>query len=423
MKKQDMHNRRILYVIHRFWPYMGGAERYFLECAKRSMEDGFDVTVFTTDAWDIEYLHDKRKRRVSIREERFEGIRIVRFGLAHVSKQPLICKVLSSIPFTSFEMIFGYPFVLLPRYVWTMFRMRTHYDLVNAGVFPHNALIYPAYRYAKRQSIPFVCTPLLHLGEPHSREVQEKYLSRRQLELLSDSDAIVTATYIENRALESKGIDADKIHTVGIGINPDKVRGGVGVRFREKFKTHGKIVLQLSTQTHDKGSHHIVEAMKLLWHKGIEASLVMIGQVMDDFDHYFFQQEPWVYERTFVLEYVDEQTKKDALDACSVLTMASKADSFGIVYLEAWAYKKPVIGAYAGGVPGVIDDGENGFLVPFGDVHMLSEYLMLLLNNESLAIELGENGYQRVVNEFTWNKRYRALQQIYEGLLTHRPNC
>jgi len=412
-----MRKRRILYIVHRFWPYMGGAERYFLECAKRSQEDGLDVTVFTTNAWDIEYLHDRGKRSLPVGEEYFEGIRIVRFGLAHISRQFLICKLLSALPFRWFKMILGYPFILLPRYVLSMAFMRTRYDIVNAGVFPHNTLIYPAYRYAKRQSIPFVCTPLLHLGERHSQEVQERFLSARQLELLGDSDAIVTATDLENRALESKGIDEAKIHAVGIGVNPEEVYGGVGARFRRTFRTRGKIVLQLSTQTHDKGSHHVVEAMKLLWQRGVDASLVMIGQVMDDFDQYFFQQEPWVYERTLVLEYVDEQTKKDALDACSVLTMVSKADSFGIVYLEAGLYRKPVIGAYAGGVPRVIDDGETGFLIPFGDSHMLSEYLTVLLSNEQLAAELGENGYRKVLNEFTWEKRYRALGQVYEGLL------
>src|SRR5512139_3454942 len=134
---------------------------------------------------------------------------------------------------------------------------------------------------------------------------------------------------------------------------------GRGQRFRKKYRIQGKMVLQISTQTHDKGSPHLIEAMKQLWQRGMDVSLVLIGQTMNDFDAYFLGQPPWVYEKTLVLDFIDEETKKDALDACDVFVMPSKADSFGVVYLEAWLYKKPVIGVYAGGIPDVITEGKD----------------------------------------------------------------
>jgi glycosyltransferase involved in cell wall biosynthesis len=223
-------------------------------------------------------------------------------------------------------------------------------------------------------------------------------------------------THLEKEAMIGKGIDEKKIHVIGAGVTPDEVWGGKGARFRERYKIQGKIVLQISTQTHEKGSPHLIEAMKVLWQRGIEATLVLIGQVMNDFDTYFFRQPSWVYEKVIVLDYIDEETKKDALDACSVFVMPSKAESFGIVYLEAWLYKKPVIGAYAGALPEIIQDGKDGFLVPFSDIHMLSEYIRLLLIHPPLADAMGHNGYQKVLRHHTWDRSCGKIQTLYEEL-------
>ena len=71
--------------------------------------------------------------------------------------------------------------------------------------------------------------------------------------------------------------------------------------------------------------------------------------------------------RTRRLGPVRGQLKQDMLAATDLFVLPSRVDSFGIVYLEAWAYGLPVIGCRAGGVPDVIDDGQDGLLVNYGD--------------------------------------------------------
>jgi glycosyltransferase involved in cell wall biosynthesis len=415
-----MGKKKILYVIHRSWPYLGGAERLFFEWAKRSRDEGFDVTLFTTDVWDIEYFHDKSKRRIEISEEVVDGIKIRRFKVVSFSR-PIhwgLGKVLSAIPSKFCDYAFGYPHIFLPGYLWKMSFMRERFDLINTGIFPHLFLTYPALQYARRMKIPSVCTPLVHLGEPHALGEITHFLGPRHVELLKRCDKIAVLTHIEKEALEEKGIDEKDIHVIGAGVTPKEVWGGRGIRFREKYGIKGKIILQISTQTHDKGSPHLIEAMKQLWNKGMDVTLVLVGQVMSDFDAYFFQQPPWVYEKTIVLDFIDEEIKKDALDACDVFVMPSRAESFGIVYLEAWLYKKPVIGAYAGALPEIIQDGKDGFLVPYADIHMMSEYIHLLLSTPPLAHAMGHNGYQKVLRHYTWENSCNKIQALYDELLT-----
>ena len=419
MDRRLIGKKKILYVVHRSWPYLGGAERLFWEWAKHSRDQGLDVTLFTTDAWDIEYFHDKSKRRVDILEEVVDCIKIKRFRVVSFSKpvQWGIVKVLSAIPSRFCTYAFGYPHIFLPGYLLKMLFMRERFDLINAGVFPHLFLTYPALQYAKRMKIPSVCTPLVHLGEPHALGEITHFLGPKHVELLKHYDRIAVMTHIEKEAIKEKGINEKSIHVVGAGVNPEEVWGGRGALFREKYGIKENIVLQISTQTHDKGSPHLIESMKLVWQRGIEAKLVLIGQVMDDFDAYFLRQPSFVYERVIVLDYIDEETKKDALDACSIFVMPSKAESFGIVFLEAWLYKKPVIGAYAGALPEMIRDGKDGFLVPFADIHMLSEYIRLLLAHPPLANAMGHNGYHKVLKNYTWEKSCNKLQALYDELL------
>ena len=73
--------------------------------------------------------------------------------------------------------------------------------------------------------------------------------------------------------------------------------------------------------------------------------------------------------------------------------MPSKSDAFGIVYLEAWYLSKPVIGAKSGGVPAVINDSLDGFLVDFGDVSEIINKIEILMDHPVLArnwVMLGE---------------------------------
>ena len=144
------------------------------------------------------------------------------------------------------------------------------------------------------------------------------------------------------------------------------------------------------------------------WH------LVLAGQALDAFTNYLRTLSPAERERIHVLGYVDEATKRDIFDATNVFAMPSRTDSFGIVYLESWLYRKPVIGARAGGVPAVIDDGTDGFLVEFGDVADLSERIDLLIRDRELARRMGERGEEKVLNHYTWDLVFPRIQEVYQ---------
>ena len=113
----------------------------------------------------------------------------------------------------------------------------------------------------------------------------------------------------------------------------------------------------------------------------------------------------------------------DFYDMLDLFAMPSRTDSFGIVYLEAWANGKPVIAAEAGGVVEVVRHEENGLLVPFGDVERLADSIGRLLDDRDLARHLGETGRSRTLREdATWEARFATLQDRVASIARARPS-
>jgi len=103
-----------------------------------------------------------------------------------------------------------------------------------------------------------------------------------------------------------------------------------------------------------------------------------------------------------------------------MLVLPSRVDAFGMVFLEAWAHGKPVIGARAGGIPGLIDDGVDGLLVPWGDAEALAQGVRDLLSDPSLAEQLGAAGRRKTSCHYTWEAVGAQVNRIYEQMVVGR---
>ena len=410
----------ILYVVHRFWPYQGGSERYFFEIARRTAADGHKVTVATTDAWDAAHLHFRRKKRIESLRDEVDGVSIRRFRVRHFYYQQRILPRLSRLLPTRHP-FFDRPHLLIPGLTWWLRTTSEKFDLVHAGVFPHAPLMAAAAHYGARHKVPYVAQPMLNAGEPYRAMDNEQFTSPKLIELLDPAAAILTNTSYENELLERKGVPPGKITVASPAVDAAQIMGGDGAAFRRKHALDGALILQVSTQTHDKGSWDTLAAFRQLRQSGREATLVLIGPLEEDFRKHFALQPEALQTRVRLLDYVTEQEKKDALAACDVFVMPSRADSFGIAYLEAWLYGKPVIGCFAGGVPRVIDDGRDGLLVPFGDADMLASYVAMLLDDPARAAAMGARGREKVLAHYKWEDTHKVVREVYQRCLdAHR---
>jgi len=381
----------------------------------------------SSNAWDLEYFWNPAKTHIAAGTAYHNGVEIVRFAVQHLLSCRFsygairyIMSLLASLPVNTRPLLFR----LCPWLPWVpgLYRRFAEeaaeaYDIVHVINIPFDSMVYAAYRFARHSGIPFIITPFVHLGEPHDAAVRRYYTMPHHVTMMRNSDRIIVQTDLERDYLASLGIAVERMHKVGVGISPEHLMGGSSSRFRNKYRLHAPIVFYIGAQAYDKGTVHLIEAMMHLWEQDCQAELVLAGPVMSSFESYFQALPERARARCHLLGYISEEDKRDLLSAGDVFAMPSRTDSFGIVYLEAWLYKKPVVGALAGGVPEVISDNEDGYLVPFGDARRLAEAIGTLLADRTKAQRFGERGYQKAITLHTWDRKYAAIRAIYEDLV------
>jgi len=408
---------RILHLVQQYWPFHCGSARYFQLLSEHLAARGHEVRVFTTDALENDYFEDPTKRRARRNVELHRGVTIRRFRTRHLPKKARN-RLHDLTPFRWTKHLFYLPVV--PGLLRTSLR-RHDVDLVHAGVLPYGILLYAARGIARRSRAPLVITPCLHTGEPGDDFILRVHSDPYQIEILRRADLVLALTEGEKRALISLGVPAARVEVIGFGISPREIAGGRADRFRQMHNVAGPLVVFLGTRCYDKGTVHLVQASELLWRKGREFTLVLAGASANrDFTDFYARVPDETKSRIIVRHDIPEEEKRDLLDAATVFAMPSRNDAFGIVFLEAWAYRTPVIGAWASGTPDVISDGRDGLLVPFGDTEALAGKIALLLDDPALAARLGDAGHAAFMTRFTSDRKFAAIERAYERLVSKR---
>jgi glycosyltransferase involved in cell wall biosynthesis len=416
----------VLHVVQLYKPVPSGASRYFEEIGQRLTQEGHRVTVLATTAFDLEHLWAPGRRSLSEGYDTHDGVAVYRLPVRRLPASrvlyPLVRRLMVEISRLPVPAALTVP--LLHRLATLTPRLPTLPALLQSPLLADVSLVHttnitldfaivPVLAWAEQRHIPHLCTPFTHLGEPHNKTVRRYYSMAHQIEILRRSALVITQTGLEQRFLQQAGLPPHQMRTIGVGVTPQELAGGDAARFRAAHAIQGPIVLTMGVAAYDKGTIHTLQALQQLWEQGIAATWVQIGPQMSHFNTFYRTLPPAHQQHTRVLGYVPDQTRRDALAAADVFVLPSRTDSFGIVYLEAWVYRVPVIGAWAGGVPDVITHGRDGLLVPFGDVAALADAIARLLHDRTLARALGALGYARVRQRYTWEHMYAQVRQAY----------
>ncbi|MGM0934475.1 MAG: glycosyltransferase family 4 protein [Bacteroidota bacterium] len=200
-----------------------------------------------------------------------------------------------------------------------------------------------------------------------------------------------------------KFVSMDRVHICPNGI-PELAQSS---KFKVQNNDNKTVeILFLSNLIESKGVKVLLEACKMLMDKGINFHCTYVGGE-GDISPEQLQQNIEKKGLADVLHYAGKKygtDKSEELSKADVFVHPSSNDCFPLVLLEAMQFSLPVVSTYEGGIPGIVNDFQTGFLVPKNNATALSEKLELLIKDPVLRKDMGEMGRKKYEAEFTLNE-------------------
>ncbi|CAN5240181.1 glycosyltransferase family 4 protein [soil metagenome] len=178
-----------------------------------------------------------------------------------------------------------------------------------------------------------------------------------------------------------------------------------------------KIVLfvgQLDATHQHKGLSYLIESIEIVKQKIENIKLIVIGKgdLIQEYKNQAKKIDVEFKENIDDTQLVQFYKLSDVV----VLPSISDAEGFGMILIEAGACHKPVIGSQIGGIPYVIDHEETGLLTKAKDTEALATNITNILQDTTLAKKMGENGYNKVSKEFSWNMQIHKTDKLFRNI-------
>jgi len=299
------------------------------------------------------------------------------------------------------------PFITgLIRYIWLLALGKVniaHINLASRGSF-------------FRKIFFVILTPshkklIIHLhggGFIEFYKSQSKVIQRLIRYSFHKADLIITVSDIfKSKLIHEIGVDENKI---------TRVYNGIALNNKAKIKGQSKDikVLFMGKLNKDKGIYDYIEVIKKFKYINKDVKFLIAGNGDIEGIRGLIEKEG-LTSQTEILGWIDGVEKENILSQCDILLAPSHFESFGISILEAMNYGLAIVAYGVGGIPEIVKDRVNGYLVNKGDINGLVERLLLLLEDLSFMEVIKKINIIKA-KEFSKEKFIDNLMDIYNSL-------
>lgn len=233
--------------------------------------------------------------------------------------------------------------------------------------------------------------------------VVESYVSRH-LGSVDKFDHFISVSHFLRKKMIQSGVPEEKISTVHNFTDVNN--------FTPNYDK-GDYILYFGRVHRSKGILTLIEAAAPL--KQVPLYIVGDGETMAEVKQ-FIEKNGCEHIHLLGFKQGDELKKLIQKSICTVLP-SEWYENCPMSVLESYAYGKPVIGADIGGIPELISDEEDGFLVPSAGTEALREKLLWIGEHKVEAAEMGRIGRMKMETEFNADIHYQKIINIYEKFL------
>lgn len=267
-------------------------------------------------------------------------------------------------------------------------------------------------------------------GKPLVVTVQASYLSKMHLlkRIVAQNMAIWSFAHADVIHVISNNL-AEKLRDLGIKNKIVVIPNGVNMaifkpmnrkRLREEhgFRLNEKIIVSSSRLTPKNGLNYLIKATAEVAKTIKNVRLIIIGDGEQKDELQELIKSLNLEKEAQLFGFVPPAEVPHYLNLADVFVRPSLDEGFGNSFIEAMACRIPVIGTNVGGIPDIIVDGKNGFMVNPADIEGLSEAILKVLTNDALQFRFAEEGYKTVKEKFDWNVVFKKIADVYQTVLT-----
>lgn len=189
-----------------------------------------------------------------------------------------------------------------------------------------------------------------------------------------------------------------------VSRDPGKLKNELGI------PKHEKVIIHISNFRDVKNIPDIVKSFNIIL-KNADAKLLLVGEGPEKENIMNLVNELNLEENVIFTGKRNDMSELLAIS--DMMFHLSEKEAFGLVLLEALACGVPSVATNRGGIPEVIEDGVNGFLVPFGDIDAAVEKALILLEDEDLHREFQKNGFRTAGEKFHSTNIVNQYEQLY----------
>lgn len=381
-----MKHRIILTSNYSPWsPYSGGGQRSTHHIAEELSHQGYDVKVIYTSTF-LESIKVPKSLSYDVIWAKFPGIKSSRKNifrpLSAISVKKAVRKLITpntiihsngeeSALIGDLRADFSFKWVVTPRY--------PHIPKQASEIKPNfsNTLV----------NAKFSKYILLHKS-------------------LKEADAICPTSLSSLKEISNLfSLDEHNMHIIPNGIANEFLRS------LPQKKTSLNRIIFFGRLSETKGVDVLLDACKL--QSNLIDELVIIGR--GKFES-IIEQENLSGElagKIKLMPWLSVQELAAEIRKSSLAVLPSREESFGNSIAEAMACEVPVITTNAGSIPEVIGGAENGIIVNIDDIDAVSENIKKILTNDDYRSKIAQNGRERILNNFSWQKTVDKYKEIY----------
>jgi glycosyltransferase involved in cell wall biosynthesis len=220
-----------------------------------------------------------------------------------------------------------------------------------------------------------------------------------------------------------KDVGAEDIATFYLPncVDVRKIRTGVRENFSDAEKNILEILFFGGSDTIRKGLPELLSTIPYLSKRfsNVYFRLVAVSESSVK------ETVPEIYQNRCIVEgWISGHAKYECLACADIFALPTHAEGMPISILEAMAAGLPIVASNVAGIPDTIRNGQEGILVPSGDVLALAEALRILLISKSLRVKMGMNALKRVAKEFDLAVGISNFRDLYNlTIIKKNLNC